>query len=81
MAQTVANIITWLLSLLTFLIGYIIGQKSISKEPLDLKLPKIHLRKPVLGAIPKLSQKEIEKKGTQLEATEGAMLETLDKVL
>ena len=76
-------IITWAVTLISLYIGYIVGQKSMSEKPL-LKIPSIKRlfsKKPVLGAIQKISQKEINKKGTRLEATEQAMEETLDKEL
>lgn len=72
----------WVLTLITLYIGYIVGQRSMSNKPLNLKFPRIIPRKKQkLGAIPKISQIEIEKKGTRLEATEQAMEETLDGIL
>ena len=81
MSNIMLFIITWILTIVTFILGYIVGQKSIKNEPINIKFPKILKKKSTLGAIQNISQKELEKKGTRLEATEQAMTETLDKVL
>ena len=81
MTQILTEIITWLLTLLAFYIGYVIGIKARSENPLDFKIPKIRKKKRKLGAVPKLSVTELEKKGTRLEETEKAMEETLDEIL
>ena len=75
-------LITHLLTLLTLLIGYNVGVKSHSTDPLKVKIPRIFPKKKTkLGAITKMSQTDIEKKGTRLEETEKAMEETLDKII
>jgi hypothetical protein len=74
-------LITHILTLLTFMFGYIIGQNSQPDRPLELKFPKIIRKKHVIGAIPKLTQTQIERKGTRYEAAEKAMEETLRDIL
>ena len=80
MTQILANLITVAVTLLTFYLGYHLGQKAALQEPISLKFPKIFKKKTKIGAIPKLTQTQIEKKGTRLEETEDAMTKTLDEL-
>lgn len=79
--QLIILVITWILTLSTFFIGYWLGSQKTDK-PFAITLPKhIFKKKSILGAIPKLSVVEMEKRGTKLEATEKAIEETLDGIL
>ena len=62
-------------------IGFYLGTKTISEERAKTLLPKISFNKRKLGAVQKLSQTEIEKKGTRLQETEEAMIETLKDLM
>jgi len=73
-------LITHALTLLTLYIGYLFGKYSYDKSTPKLPNIKRLFKKPVLGAIPKLTQAEIEKRGTRLEQTEQEMTKTLDEI-
>jgi hypothetical protein len=77
MQLIIVIIITYFGSLISIYLGYKIG----SKQEINIKLPRIFKKKHSLGAIPKLSPKELELKGTKRGDAEKAMEETLDKIL
>lgn len=79
MQLIIAIIVTYIFSLLSLYIGYIIGSNRTDK-PVKINFP-IFKKKTQLGSIPKLSQKDIELKGTRRGDTEKAMEETLDQII
>ena len=71
--------ITWIISILSVYIGYVIGAQQTDK-PIKIKLPKFK-KKTKVGAIQHISQRELELKGTRRGAAEKAMVETLDEII
>lgn len=74
---------TWITTLLTFLIGYVLGVHSQSPEKTKQVMKKIRRKiKPTkLGGIEKLSAADLEKRGTKLEEEEKEMEKVLGDVL
>ena len=76
-------IIVWILTIITFLIGYTIGLNSSDiKEKLEEKVRPIirKVRGQKIGAVNPLTSREFNIKGTKLEETEKAIQEDLDKI-
>lgn len=77
----VDSAIVWLLTIISLLIGYWIGAKKPIEQPLEqlktMLKPKETPQK--IGGVHKLSPIELAKKGSTLEETEKAMIETYNK--
>lgn len=72
----------WLMWFVTFMLGYIIGSKAITKEKIkDLYTAIKTNRKQKTGVVRKLSPYERSIKGTVQAETEKAVEETLDELL
>jgi hypothetical protein len=81
MYNLIVGLAVWVGTLLTLYIGYLFGKYSYDK-PTPFKFPSLRLKpRQPLGAVSKISQMELEKRGTRLEATEKAMEETLKEIL
>jgi hypothetical protein len=82
-------IVTWILFVLTFMLGYILGTLRVeeNREELSKRLGvtirkgKRAILKERIGAIQKPSAEELAKRGTKLEETEQAIEDTLEDVL
>lgn len=80
MLYVVIILAIWCITVLSVCLGIYIGSLQ-TNTPLNIKVPHIFKKKNHLGAIPKVTPREIDMKGTKREATEQAMTETLDKIL
>lgn len=80
MELIIVTIITWVFSILSISLGIYIGSQF-SDKPIKLKPIRIFKKKSPIGAIQKLSQTEVELKGTRREDTMKAIEETLDDLL
>ena len=79
-------LLTWFITIITFLIGYTLGALSVSpekKEQLNQSVQRVirRVKNKKIGAIDPLSPREMDIKGTRLEETERTMEEDLDNVL
>lgn len=79
-------ITTWVITIITFLIGYRLGAISNDPEKLEeLELKKNKLVRKItrkeIGAVTPMTPRERDLQGTRREATEKAMEELLDEVL
>lgn len=73
----------WLITIVTFFIGYALAKYEKNPEPIKrgIRVIKRKIKGQRLGGIKNLTAEEMRKKGTRLEETEKAMEETLDNVL
>lgn len=75
-------IVWWVMWFATFLFGYILGSKAITKEKIRTLYTTLKQNnKQTTGAVRKLSPYERRIKGTVQADTEKAIEETLDKLL
>jgi hypothetical protein len=79
MTSIMIIIVTGILTLSSFYAGYVLGSQ-LTTLPIKPKLPKIFRKKEKLGSIEKLTQRDIDRKGTRAEQTEKAMEETIDSL-
>ena len=76
-------ITTWIITIITFLLGYGLAVFHYEPEIFKTSLRKIKrkLRKPDLGSIQRPTAEQLRKKGTKLEETEKVMDDTFKKIL
>lgn len=78
MELIIVIILTWVFSILSISLGLYIGSQ---RTETPIKFPTLIKKKHTIGQIPKITQTDIELKGTKREGTIKAMTETLDEIL
>lgn len=74
-------IITWIITIITFFLGYGLAEYKNNPEQVKASFKKLRIKKPQLGGVKRPTAQELVKRGTRQEETEKAMEDTFEKIL